>query len=69
MTLPMTPKSWKSHIKVILFFGVLAFLFMLNSLIGIGWNIVLPIILVLAGLAIIAVALSVALPRGKQNRQ
>ncbi len=69
MTLPMTPKSWKSHIKVIMFFGVLAFLFMLNSLIGIGWNIVLPIILVLAGLAIIAVALSVALPRGKQNRQ
>ena len=56
LTLPMTPRSFKSHIKVILFFGVLAFLFMLNSLIGIGWNIVLPIILVAAGAAIIAVA-------------
>lgn len=56
LTLPMTPRSFKSHIKVILFFGVLAFLFMLNSLIGIGGNIVLPIILVAAGAAIIAVA-------------
>ena len=69
LTLPMTPRSWKSHLKVIAFFGSLAVLFMLNSLMGIGWNIVLPIILVLAGLIIIAVALGIALPRGKQNRE
>lgn len=69
LTLPMTPRSWKGHIKVILFFGVLAFLFMLNSLMGIGWRIVLPIILVLAGLTIIAVALCAVLPRGGQNRE
>ncbi|MCI9518882.1 MAG: hypothetical protein HFK08_06480 [Clostridia bacterium] len=55
-TLVMTPKSFKSHLKVILFFGVIAFLFTLNSLMGVSWSVVLPLLLVLAGLLIIAVA-------------
>ena len=66
-TLIMTPQSYKSHIKVVLFFGVLAFLFMLNSLMGVGWNIVLPVILVLAGLLIVAVALLLTLPKKKDE--
>lgn len=61
-TLPMTPKSASSHLKAILFFGVLAFLFMLNSLMGIGWNIVLPVLLSLAGLCIIGIAVAVSAP-------
>ncbi len=43
----------KSHIFVILLFGVTAFLFSLNSSGLLGWSVVLPIIIVFAGLAII----------------
>lgn len=62
LTLPMTPSSFKSHLKAIAFFGVLAFLFMLNSLMGVSWSIVLPIILVYAGLLIITAAVLIARP-------
>ncbi len=46
-------REWKSHIFIILLFGVTAFLFSLNSSGLLGWSVVLPIIIVFAGLAII----------------
>lgn len=48
--------SKAEHVKVVLFFGMLAFLFALNSLMHVGWGIVIPLLVVFAGLLILYVA-------------
>lgn len=67
LTLPMTPKSWKGHLKAIGFFGSFAFLFLLNSLIGVSWNVVLPILLVYVGALVIFVAVMTLRPVKRDN--
>lgn len=49
--------SYSAHVKTILFFGVLAGIFALNSSALLGWNIVVPIIVVFVGILIMLVAL------------
>ncbi|MBR6773229.1 MAG: hypothetical protein IKM16_01040 [Clostridia bacterium] len=49
--------SYSAHGKTILFFGVLAGIFALNSSALLGWNIVVPIIVVFVGILIMLVAL------------
>ena len=46
-------RCFRSHIFVILLFGITAFLFSLNSSSLLGWAVVLPMIIVFAGLIII----------------
>jgi hypothetical protein len=50
-------RSYSAHVKTILFFGVLAGIFALNSSSLLGWNIVVPIIVVFVGVLIMLVAL------------
>lgn len=60
-TMIMTPHAWLSHLKVTLFFGIIALLFLLNSVWGVSWGIVLPLLLVLGGLLIIYAAVAAKL--------
>jgi len=52
-------REFKDHLKLILFFFGLSAFFFLNSLFGVPWYIVLPLMLVSVGLVVVAIALAV----------
>lgn len=56
-TLPMTPRAFRDHLGVILFFGVCAGIFALQSAGVAGWRVALPVLLVFVGLTIVAAAI------------
>lgn len=47
--------EWMDHLKIILFFGILAGLFTIQAC-GIGWSIVLPLLVIYIGLMIVYIA-------------
>ncbi len=56
-TMPMSGVN-RDHARVIIFFGLISGILALNSTDLLGWNVVLPILLVFVGLCIVAAALS-----------
>lgn len=49
-------REWRDHIMIILFFGVIAFIFALHSF-GLNWGIVVPILVIFVGGIILYIAL------------
>ena len=57
VTMALSRKAVKDHLKVILFFGVIALFFALKSFSLVGWSVTLPGVLVFVGLIIILTAI------------
>ena len=55
-------RAFIDHLKVILFFGVIALMFALQSSGLVGWGVVVPLLVVFVGLMVIIVAI-----RGRKN--
>ena len=50
-------RSFRDHLKIIITFGLIAAVFSLQSSGLTGWNVVVPVLVVLAGLAIVYAAI------------
>ena len=50
-------KAYSDHIKIVIFFGVIAAVFSLQSSSVAGWGVVIPVLVVIAGLAIVYAAI------------
>ena len=50
-------KAYSDHIKIVIFFGVTAAVFSLQSSSVVGWGVVIPVLVVIAGLAIVYTAI------------